>query len=51
MNDNIREAALKYAVEFCGRSNSGVERLRYSKNDVISVAKRFENYLNGNKND
>lgn len=50
MNDNIRETSLKYAVAFCGQSNSGAERLRYTKSDVVEVAKIFESYLNDNKN-
>ena len=46
MNDNLKETALRYAVEFCGRSNT-CERYRYNKNDVLEVAKLFEQYLNG----
>ena len=31
-------------------TNLGIEILRYSQNDVVLIAKLFEEYLNGNKN-
>ena len=40
-----KEIALKYVIEFCGRSNS-FSSLRYCKEDVVKVAKIFEQYLN-----